>query len=110
MPREKRAAQFAPFDALKGLQEALRVVEYEHERKAKGDVNEETAEKISSIINELEKTSLVIAKYFDDGYEKEYQGTIKVDVYEKTIKLIKINKTIELDNLLDLDFKENIEK
>ena len=28
MPREKRASQFAPFDALKGLREALQLVEW----------------------------------------------------------------------------------
>lgn len=32
MPRSKRSAQFAPFDALKGLQEALKLKEYEHAR------------------------------------------------------------------------------
>lgn len=31
MSREDRAKQFAPFDALKGLQMALRKKEYEHE-------------------------------------------------------------------------------
>ena len=106
MPRDKRAAQFAPFDALKGMREALRMAEYEHERKVKGEVNEETATKISDIINELEKGTIVNAKYFFDGYEKEYQGTIKVDVFEQKVKLIMINQTIPLDDLLDLDLIE----
>ena len=100
MPREKRAAQFAPFDALRGMREALAMSEYEHERKVKGDVSEETAEKISAIINELEKGTIVKAKYFDDGYDKEYIGTIKVDVFEQTVKLHKLGKTIPLDDLL----------
>lgn len=104
MPREKRAAQFMPFDALRGMREALKMVEYEHERIAKGEVQEETANKISSIINELEKDALVKVKYFYDGYEKEYQGTIKVDVYEQTLKLISLGLTIPLDDLLDLDY------
>ena len=103
MPREKRAAQFAPFDALSGMREALRMAEYEHERKVKGDVSEETASKISDIINELEKGTLVKAKYFDDGYDKEYIGTIKIDVFEQTVKLHKLGRTIPLDDLLDLD-------
>ena len=34
MPRSERAKQFAPFDALKGLQKALREKEAEAERKA----------------------------------------------------------------------------
>ena len=41
MPRIERARQFAPFDALKGLSEALRIKEYEHDRILKGDLSEE---------------------------------------------------------------------
>ena len=104
MPREKRAAQFMPFDALRGMREALKMVEYERERISKGEVQEETANKISSIINELEKDTLVKARYFYDGYEKEYQGTVQVDVYEQTLKLLNLELTIPLDNLLDLDY------
>ena len=103
MPREKRAAQFAPFDALSGMREALAMVEYENERKAKGDVSEETAEKIANIVNEFEKDTVVKVKYFDDGYDKEYTGTIKVDIFERKIKLIADKKTINLDDLLNLD-------
>lgn len=33
MPREDRAKQFAPFDALKGLRDALHKKELEHEAK-----------------------------------------------------------------------------
>ena len=36
--------------------------------------------KITTIITELEKGTVVKIKYFDDGYEKEYIGTIYVDV------------------------------
>lgn len=102
MPREKRAAQFAPFDALSGMREALAMVEYENERKAKGDVSEETAEKIANIVNELEKDTVVKVKYYDDGYEKEYTGTIRVDIFERKIKLIAEKKTINLDDIHDM--------
>ena len=102
MPREKRASQFAPFDALKGLREALRLVEYEREKIEKGEVNEETAQKISNILNELDENTELDLIYFEDGYQKEYKGRIKLDVYEQRIKLLKINKTIMLDDLLDI--------
>ena len=108
MPREKRAAQFMPFDALRGMREALKMVEYEHERVAKGEVQEETANKISSIINELEKNTIVKVQYFYDGYKRDYQGTIDVNVYEKTLTLNSIKQTISLDDLLDLDYVKNI--
>lgn len=38
MSRQERAKQFAPFDALKGLNDALRTVEAEHEKKLKNAV------------------------------------------------------------------------
>ena len=50
MPRGERAKQFAPFDALKGLQQALRLKEYEHERVEKGDLSEEDVLRLSTIL------------------------------------------------------------
>ena len=102
MPREKRASQFAPFDALKGLREALQLVEYEREKIEKGEVNEETAQKISNILNELDENTILDLIYFEDGYQKEYQGKIKLDIYEQKIKLLNINKVISLDDLIDI--------
>lgn len=40
MPREKRAAQFAPFDAVKGLYDELLQKEYEHNIEEKQEQNE----------------------------------------------------------------------
>ena len=39
MEREKRAKQFAPFDALTGLKDAIRLKEYEHNAKMKKDLS-----------------------------------------------------------------------
>ena len=47
MKREQRAKQFAPFDALKGLQDALRVKEYEHESIIRGEISEDDTVLIS---------------------------------------------------------------
>ena len=55
MSRKDRAKQFAPFDALKGLQKALRLKEFEHEIVEKGDVSEENSNKISTIFLNLKK-------------------------------------------------------
>ncbi|MGN0798717.1 MAG: hypothetical protein ACI4L7_04080 [Christensenellales bacterium] len=41
MPRWERAKQFAPFDALKGLREALRVKEREHDELLKNKIKHE---------------------------------------------------------------------
>ena len=101
MNRRDRAKQFAPFDALKGLREALRLKEYKHERLTKSDINEETVNKISENIKKLEKKTIVRAKYYDDGYYKNYEGTIKVDVINQEVKMGIIR--IPLGDLVDLD-------
>lgn len=55
MPRIERAAQFAPFDALKGLHEALRAKEAELEKTDKKEVTEDRAKEISAILCEIKK-------------------------------------------------------
>ena len=47
MKREQRAKQFAPFDPLKGLRDALRVKEYEHESIIRGEISEDDTVLIS---------------------------------------------------------------
>ena len=81
MPRAERAKQFAPFEALKGLQEALKLKEFEHERVQKGDLSEEDAAKISKTLNDLKKNNLVKIKYFQEGhyFEKEGRAILKIE-------------------------------
>ena len=85
MPRHMRAKQFAPFDALKGLQEALRMEEYKHERIEKGDLSQERIEEISNVISNLENGDLVEVEYFIDGYYKTNKGKVKVDIIAQTL-------------------------
>ena len=101
MPRQNRAPQFAPFDALKGLHEALRLAEYEHERIVKGEISEEQAEKISTVLQQVNKNTKVKLKYFYDGYERTFEGKIRVDVYEQIIEFG--GKKYNLDCLLDIE-------
>ena len=104
MPRDKRAAQFAPFDALKGLNEALRLAEYEHDRIEQGEISEEQAEKISTALQQIDKNTKVKIKYFYDGHERIFEGKIKVDVYEQTIEFG--GKKYNLDCILDIEITE----
>ena len=46
MEREKRAKQFAPFDALTGLKDAIRLKEYEHNAKMKKDLSDDIIDEI----------------------------------------------------------------
>jgi len=45
MPRINRAAQFAPFDALKDLHDALKLEECKHEEKLKDPINKKNSNK-----------------------------------------------------------------
>lgn len=54
MNRADRAKQFAPFDALKGLQEALREKEEMHEKKENIELLEEAKEEISYLNSKTE--------------------------------------------------------
>ncbi len=100
MSRADRAKQFAPFDALKGLQEALRLKEYEHERSLKGDIQEEKILEISSVIKNLKKNDLVEVVFFEDGYNKKIKGKSIVDIIDGFIKINE--KVIKFDNILDI--------
>ena len=55
MTRAERAKQFAPFDAMKGLQEALRDREERRSRTERREISEEVAERNSRILLKLER-------------------------------------------------------
>ena len=55
MTREERAKIFAPFDAMKGLQEALRDREERHTRVERHDISEEQAELNSRVFLKLRR-------------------------------------------------------
>ena len=55
LTREERAKLFAPFDAMKGLTEALRDREERHSRVARHEISEEQAEENSRAILKLER-------------------------------------------------------
>ena len=60
--RLDRAKQFLPFDALKGLQEALRSKEIEYEEKK--EISEEEQEKISAQLCLLDMGDNIKIKYY----------------------------------------------
>jgi len=101
MEREKRAKQFAPFDALTGLKDAIRLKEYEHDAKMKKDLSDDIIEKISNNMKLIDKRTIVKIKYFEDGHEREYEGYIKLNIID--LYLEAKDKIIKFDDLLDLD-------
>jgi len=59
MMREERAKQFAAFDAMKGLQEALRDREERHLRVERHEISEEQMEKNSEVFAKIIKGTKV---------------------------------------------------
>ena len=87
MPRVNRAAQFAPFDALKGLQEALRIKEFEHDKIFKLELSEEQAKEISKVLLKFEKGDFLEVTYFKDGYYLNEIGPAKIIPEEGVLKV-----------------------
>ena len=83
MNKANRAAQFQPFDALKGLQEELRMREERRNRVAKKEVSEEKAEVISEELLKMRKGSKVRIVFYRDGRYYGLKGSVlaKNDVY-----------------------------
>ena len=83
-----RAKQFLPFDALKGLQEALREKEVEHEEKI--ELSEETLSELNNSFNKNEKGSKVKIKFYKNGQYIEISGIVtNVDYIKKKIQIDK---------------------
>lgn len=101
MDREDRAKQFAPFEALGGLRDALRQVELELERVEKQEVSEDRAAKISKVLNKIEKGKTVRVTYYDSGYYVDVEGV--VTSIDRTFKFIIIGEgKIFFDDLYDI--------
>ena len=97
MARADRAKQFLPFDALKGLQEALREKEIEHEEKR--ELSEESLMELEKEFNKIEKGSQVKIKYYKNNKYIEITGEVTNIDYIK--KKIQINKTENI-NMSDI--------
>ncbi len=81
--RANRAAQFAPFDSLKGLHEELRVREEKLARCEMKELSEEEALHLSETMQQAEKGTTVEITYFSGGYYKTIVGRVE----EKNVAL-----------------------
>lgn len=78
--RKERAKQFMPFDAMKGLQEALRRQEEIFSRVEKHDVCEEQQVKISDTLTKLSKGMSIWLSYYRAFHDVETKGKVtKID-------------------------------
>ena len=76
MNRADRAKQFAPFDALRGLREALAKKEEEHERQEKRELSEEEQAAIEQALVEIARGDEAEAVCFQDGKYVKVVGTV----------------------------------
>lgn len=103
MNREERAKQFAPFDALKGLQDALRLKEYSHERVKRGDMDEEKMMELSRTLLRIDKNDLVEVLFYKGEHTLKEMG--KISLIDYTLQYLKINKRkIIFDDIIDIKF------
>lgn len=68
MNRADRAAQFAPFDALKGLKEAIKEREERKSRISRRELSEEQQEVLSETIKQLETGAMVEVVFYCNGH------------------------------------------
>lgn len=92
--RSERARQFLPFDALKGLQEALREKEIELEERK--ELSEEIMEELSDKLQMIEKEDNVKITY----YHKQRYWTVQGKVISKN----PIQKKLILENDIKINF------
>ena len=95
--RVARAKQFLPFDALKGLQEALREKEIEYEEKK--DLSEDTLNELNNKFNQIDNGSFVKITFYKNGKYSEIKGRVTNIDYIK--KKIQINKKYNI-NVCDI--------
>lgn len=102
MNREDRAKQFAPFDALTGLREALKRKESEHERQAKKELSEDEIAKINDVMTSLEKGDVVrLTRYYNGRYIVIEDALIGIDAVSH--KLLLKNVCIPFSDIMSME-------
>lgn len=96
MPLSQRAKIFLPFDAVKGLRQALAIKEYEVEAVQKGFLDEEEAKVISANLSSLKGGEYAQARYFEAGHYYFVEGEAKL-FYEEGYLLIGEKKILLKD-------------
>ena len=101
MPPSRRAKQFVPFDALKGLKEAIAAKEKRPQPRK--ELTDYMIEAINDTLRELEKGQQVTVIYYG-SLEQEYLqitgAVVKVDPYRKFLQIN--NVMIDLSEIIEI--------
>ncbi len=99
MDRENRAKQFMPFDALKGLREAL--AEKERIIVPKHDLSEEQKEEINLKLSQVRKKDVITVKFFKNIEYIQLTGMVsQVDNINRI--LVVVNTKIPFEDISNL--------
>jgi len=102
MDRIDRAKQFLPFDAMKGLQEALRAEEAKRSRVERRELGEEDAEHISHVLGQTSRGDAVRVTYYRAGRYLAAEGEVSAfDVIRRTLTVD--GQKIPFDDISDIE-------
>lgn len=105
MTRKDRAKQFMPFDAMKGLKEALQDREERHNRVERHGVSEETQEKLSILLNRADRGMRVWISHYCCFHDIEQKGTItQIDKVYRVLWLGEIK--VYFDDIYDMEIMD----
>ncbi len=100
MPRADRAAQFAPFAALKGYDEALRAMEVVEVPKS--ELSEEMLEYLDYKLTQITVGEMITVVYYEDGaYIKKSGMVSKIDKAAKYIRIVTTD--ISFEDIKDIE-------
>ncbi len=101
MTRGERAKQFMPFDAMKGLQEALRKREERHSRVEKRELSEEAGARLTAALQCTAVGQAVRVRYYKEFHEYTLCGRVAaLDAVNHTLTVGE--EIIPFDNLYAL--------
>ena len=102
MTREQRAKQFMPFDAMKGLKEALEAREERHSRVERHGISEEQTEENNRAICRIGKGSRVHLTCHMAFHDVELTGTVtEIDLTWRYLRLD--DEKILFDDIYTID-------
>lgn len=105
MTREQRAKQFMPFDAMKGLKEALAVREERHSRVDKRELSEDTIEALSETLSMLVPGMEIEIEHYRSCHDVVDRGRIqRIDLAYKYLMVGDVK--IFFTNIYDIKILE----
>lgn len=103
LTRLERAKQFLPFDALKGLQEAIKEKEICYIDKI--ELSEELQEELDIKLSQIEKGDKIYLKYYKNRQYIEKVGIVKEISQIKKKIILQDDAKISVSDILEMDIR-----